>query len=113
MPSLRHQAIVTYLIVLLQTFVTTHKLGIARVSPTKVRLWEGKIREPDILFVSNENLNQRSEQWFEKADLVMEIVSPDDPNRDLLTKRREYAQAGDSRILDYRSTFARDSGLDT
>lgn len=33
-------------------------------------------------------------QYWDGADLVMEVVSPDDPTRDLETKRREYAQAG-------------------
>jgi len=28
------------------------------------------------------------------ADLVMEVVSPDDPQRDLVTKREEFAEAG-------------------
>jgi Uma2 family endonuclease len=32
--------------------------------------------------------------YWDGADLVMEVVSPDDPARDLETKRREYAQAG-------------------
>jgi Uma2 family endonuclease len=33
-------------------------------------------------------------QYWDGADVVMEVVSPDDPTRDLETKRREYAQAG-------------------
>jgi Uma2 family endonuclease len=97
-PSLPHQAIAAYLFHLLYTFVTQHKLGIVRFSPTKVRLWNGKIREPDVLYVSEENLARRTEQWFEKIDLAIEIISPDDPKRDLETKRREYAQA---RIPEY------------
>ncbi|MCB8944676.1 MAG: Uma2 family endonuclease [Ardenticatenaceae bacterium] len=94
MPSLQHQAIATLLFHLLYTFVTSHTLGIVRFSPTKVQLWNGKIREPDLFYIANDHISQRTEQWFEKIDLAMEIVSPDDPNRDLETKRREYAQAG-------------------
>ena len=34
------------------------------------------------------------DSYWTGADLVIEVVSPDDPQRDLVTKRREYAQAG-------------------
>lgn len=94
MPSLQHQAIAAFLFHLLYTFVVQQKLGIVRFSPTKVRLWNGKIREPDVLYVAKENHSKRTKQWFEKIDLAIEIISPDDPRRDLETKRREYAQAG-------------------
>ena len=47
-----------------------------------------------MLFVSHKNLSYETEQWLERVDLVMEVVSPDDPKRDLVKKRREYAQAG-------------------
>ena len=94
MPSLQHQAIAAFLFHLLYTFVESQKLGLVRFAPTKVLLWQGKIREPDVIFIANENTAKRTEQWYEQVDLAMEIVSPDDPSRDLETKRREYAQAG-------------------
>jgi Uma2 family endonuclease len=42
----------------------------------------------------NEHADRRGEAFWRGADLVMEIVSPADRQRDLVTKRREYAQAG-------------------
>ena len=93
LPSLPHQAIAALLFHLLYTFVTNHNLGIVRFSPTKVQLWDGKIREPDVFYIANDNITKRTEQWFEKIDLALEIISPDDPSRDLETKRCEYAQA--------------------
>ena len=36
----------------------------------------------------------RQEEFWTGADLVAEVVSPDDPRRDLVTKRFEYAAAG-------------------
>jgi len=33
-------------------------------------------------------------RYWTGADLVMEVVSPDAPERDLVEKRREYAEAG-------------------
>ena len=41
-----------------------------------------------------ENRHRIFQQYWDGADLVMEIVSPDDPARDFETKRREYAIAG-------------------
>lgn len=94
MPSLRHQRYARALFLLLCAYIEKHQLGEAFFAPTKVKLWENKIREPDILFVSHKNVAYATEQWFERVDLVMEVVSPDDPKRDLVKKRREYAQAG-------------------
>ena len=35
----------------------------------------------------------RDDYWL-GADLVLEVVSPDDPGRDLVVKRADYAEAG-------------------
>jgi Uma2 family endonuclease len=37
---------------------------------------------------------RRSNRYWTGADLVLEVVSSDDPKRDLVRKRREYARAG-------------------
>jgi Uma2 family endonuclease len=64
------------------------------VAAYKVRLWEGKYREPDIIFVKQENLPRMGEQFSHGADLVIEVVSDQGRPRDLEIKRQEYAQAG-------------------
>jgi len=40
------------------------------------------------------NIAYVGEQFWDGADLVMEVVSPDDPQRDYIGKRRDYAAAG-------------------
>lgn len=104
-PSIRHQSIVGVLVRLLTAYILQRDFGYVFFAPTKVKLWDNKIREPDVLFVSHQNFPLRTEQWFEKIDLAMEIISPDDPSRNLETKRREYAQAGIAEywIVDPRS----------
>ncbi|MCO5187666.1 MAG: Uma2 family endonuclease [Anaerolineae bacterium] len=94
LPSIRHQWITGLLYRLLFSFIAQRRLGVVFIAPTKVALWESKVREPDVFFVSNDNVQFSTEQWFEKIDLAIEVVSPDDPARDLEKKRREYAQAG-------------------
>ena len=37
---------------------------------------------------------RRGEPFWTGADLVVEVLSPDDPDRDLVVKRAEYAAAG-------------------
>ena len=94
MPGERHQRIVLFLLQLLAAHVQSHRLGTVLMAPFPVRLWPGKFREPDIVFLHADHDDRRHEQYWDGADLVIEVVSPDDPNRDLVTKRDEYARAG-------------------
>jgi Uma2 family endonuclease len=43
--------------------------------------------------VLDQNDPRRQDAYWLGAGLVIEIVSPDDPERDTKVKRREYAQA--------------------
>ena len=93
MPSDKHQSIVFFLSALLGAFA--QKMG-GKVlfAPLRLRLWSEKIREPDLLFLADANDPRRQNAYWTGADLVIEVVSRDDPQRDLVTKRSEYAQAG-------------------
>jgi Uma2 family endonuclease len=52
-------------------------------------------REPDVLFVSNENQARVEGMYLNgPADLAVEIVSPESRGRDRKEKLREYEQAG-------------------
>ncbi len=52
-------------------------------------------RAPDILFVANENLARLRNTYLDgPADLAVEIVSPDDPDRDYVDKFQEYQTGG-------------------
>jgi Uma2 family endonuclease len=94
MPSLRHQQLVFLLQRILWEFISIRGLGEVLAAPLPVELWPKKYREPDIIFVAAANVPQAAATYLRKVDLVMEVVSPDDPNRDYQTKRVEYAQAG-------------------
>ena len=94
MPTPRHQRIVLLLYRLLWMFVTKHNLGEVLAAPLRVRLGLRKFREPDVVFIFADKLAQQGERYWENVDLVMEVVSPDDPKRDYEEKRVDYAQAG-------------------
>jgi Uma2 family endonuclease len=94
MPSELHQLLVAYLYRALLAFVEASELGTVLFAPFPVKLWEGKLREPDVLFMRREHAQRRRDLYWQGADLVMEVMSPDDPKRDSDTKRREYALAG-------------------
>lgn len=62
--------------------------------PYRLRVPAGRYREPDVLNLTPEQDARAGEAFTEAAELVMEVVSPDDPDRDYITKRRDYAEAG-------------------
>ncbi|QDV43109.1 hypothetical protein Enr13x_29630 [Stieleria neptunia] len=110
MPTELHQAITLCLWLQIQTFIKTnrHAEGVCLVAPLPVRLWEGKFREPDVMYMSAENREQRTPKFWKGADLVMEIVSESDPDRDWIEKRHEYAKAG---ISEYWIVDPRDRSI--
>jgi Uma2 family endonuclease len=94
MPTTMHQVIVAFLYEQLLAFVRPRSLGFLLFAPLRVRLWPGKYREPDVIFMRAEHTERCGNSFWDGADLVMEVVSDDDRRRDLDTKRREYARAG-------------------
>ena len=92
MPTDHHQAISQYLFLALLPVVTALG-GKVRYAPLRLRIREGKFREPDLLLVRDAKDPRRRNDYWRGADLVVEIVSPDDPGRDLQVKRRDYAEA--------------------
>ncbi len=94
-PTTSHQRILLFLYNLLSQFVNARKLGEVLVAPLRIKLGPEKYREPDIVFMSAEHASRRGEEYWLGADLVMEVVSEGDRNRerDLQKKREEYALA--------------------
>jgi Uma2 family endonuclease len=93
MPTKKHQAISKYLFLALLALMERIG-GDIYYAPLRVRVRPGKYREPDLLLVCAADDPRAGEEYWEGADLVVEIVSPDDPDRDYVTKRAEYAHVG-------------------
>jgi len=96
MPTTSHQLLVLHLYGLLLAFNAARSLGTLLVASLRVRLGAKRFREPDVVFMLKEHADRIGEDYWEGADLVMEVVSgsKEDRDRDLITKRREYARAG-------------------
>lgn len=94
-PTQTHQIITAYLYQALLLFVTARQLGTVLFAPLRVRISERKYREPDIVFMSKDHAKRRSDQFWTGADLVVEIMSEgeEDRKRDLIDKRKDYAEA--------------------
>lgn len=95
MPTVLHQLVVDFLHDRLKAYLQKHEGGTVLFAPLPVKLWPGKFREPDVVYLGPaRTLNVRD--YPEGADLVMEVVSSGEKSRqrDLVTKRQEYASAG-------------------
>jgi Uma2 family endonuclease len=90
-----HQLIVKFLVNLLDAYVKAHVGGVVLFAPSPVRLWPGEFREPDVYYLKPGRLRD-SRKPPEGADLAIEVVSEGEENRqrDLKSKRQEYAHAG-------------------
>lgn len=94
MPTERHQIILLFLYRLLYAHVhEAPREGVVVTSGLRMRVREGKFREPDLLLLRDRTDSRRQDRFWLGADLVVEIVSPDDPSRDLVVKRADYAEA--------------------
>ncbi|MDZ4719128.1 MAG: Uma2 family endonuclease [Roseiflexaceae bacterium] len=93
MPTKYHQAISKLLFLALLTIV--QKLGgDVFYAPLRLQVRPGKFREPDLLVILDKYDPRAQDEFWLGADLVVEIVSPDRPKRDLEEKPRDYAEAG-------------------
>ncbi|MDQ1327050.1 MAG: hypothetical protein QG641_330 [Candidatus Poribacteria bacterium] len=93
-PTEQHQKISGNLHFLIKNHIQIKKLGEVRYSPLDVRLYEGVIREPDIVFMSNEHKDRIAKTYWGVPDLVMEIISESTAKEDRVTKFFEYLKAG-------------------
>ena len=93
-PTEEHQSIVFFLTQALYLFVRPRRMGKVLFSGLRVRMRARNFREPDVVFLGAKTQAKRGSRFWQGADLVMEVVSEDDPDRDYVDKRSEYAKAG-------------------
>ena len=91
MPTDRHQSILKFLF---RALLFVEDIGgVVHFAALRLRVRQGKFREPDLLLLLDANDPRRRDDYWQGADLVLEVVSPDNPARDLVEKRADYAEA--------------------
>ena len=93
MPTSSHQAMLALLYRLFHAWLGPRG-GVVLFSALRLRVREGKFREPDLLVLRDSSDPRYQDRYWLGADLVVEVVSPDRPERDLVDKREDYAEAG-------------------
>lgn len=93
-PTDTHQTVLARLFRLFDAHVGGLLGGVVRFAALRLRIGEGRFREPDLLVLQDARDARRAERYWSGADLVVEVVSPDDPDRDYVAKRADYAAAG-------------------
>lgn len=97
MPTDKHQAILAFLFLAFVNFIEPRG-GKVRFAPLRLRVRPGKFREPDLLLLNLASDARRQNRFWDGADLALEVVSEDKPERDLIDKRADYAEG---RIPEY------------
>jgi Uma2 family endonuclease len=92
LPTDRHQVLLALLYELLVGWLRPRG-GKVLFAPLRLQIRPGKQREPDLIVLRDADDPRRGDRYWRGADLVVEVVSPDDPQRDTLTKVLDYAEA--------------------
>ena len=93
MPTDKHQAILGFLYLAFLNLIAPQG-GKVRFSPLRLRIRPGKFREPDLLLLLSATDPRWQNRFWLGADLALEVVSADKPERDLVEKRGDYAEGG-------------------
>ncbi len=91
MPTDKHQGILGFLYLAFFNFIEPQG-GKVRFSPLRLRVRPGKFREPDLLLLLSAVDSRRQNRFWLGADLALEVVSEEKPERDLVEKRGDYAE---------------------
>ena len=92
MPTAAHQLILGNLYLIFATFFKALG-GKVVFAPLRLQVRPRKYREPDLLLLLSAVDPRGQNRYWLGADLVLEVVSEDKPERDLIDKRFDYAEA--------------------
>lgn len=93
MPTDKHQAILRFLFRILDALMMQTG-GTVFFAALRLQIRPRMYREPDLMLLLVKDDPRRQNRYWLGADLVVEIVSPDGPERDMVEKVADYAEAG-------------------
>lgn len=91
-PTDEHQSLLKFLFLAFFQFFESRG-GTVQFAPLRLRVRPAKFREPDLLLVISAADPRRQSRFWEGADVDLEVVSEHKPERDLIDKRVDYAEA--------------------
>jgi Uma2 family endonuclease len=92
-PTRKHQAISRALFLAFLAYIQPIG-GTVFYAPLRVRVAPSRFRAPDLVLLLDVNDPRNQNAFWLGADLVVEIVSPENVGRDTVLKRADYAAAG-------------------
>jgi Uma2 family endonuclease len=91
-PIAKHQILASRITQFLSN--TCNSNGVVITSPIDVHLDENNVFQPDVIFISNENLHIIKKFIVGAPDLVVEILSPSTSQNDKVRKKAQYERFG-------------------
>jgi Uma2 family endonuclease len=92
MPTKKRQMLLKFLFLAFFNYFETRG-GNVLFAPLRLRIRPGKFREPDLLLLLSHSDPRGQDRFWVGADLALEVVSGDKPERDLVDKRGDFAEA--------------------
>lgn len=94
-PKLRHQEILSNALTDVGSFVKKNKLGRTYFTPTALKIDDGTVLKPDILFISVSKYDSIKDDHIETApELVIEVISRSNYKKLREAKKKQYADFG-------------------
>jgi Uma2 family endonuclease len=95
-PTHRHQRILSRLFLRLGLFVEERRLGEVLTAPIGVVFSADTTLQPDLLYTSRDqgSTDDLNQDFQGAPDLIIEIISPSNPEHDRITKRQAYSRYG-------------------
>jgi Uma2 family endonuclease len=90
-PTDKHQSVLAFLFLAFYGFAEPGG-GKVHFVPLRLQIRPGKFREPDLLLLLSAADPRRQNRFWLGADLALEVVSEEKPERDLVDKRGDYAE---------------------
>ena len=92
MPTTKHQLLLKFLFLAFYHFFESNG-GLVLFAPLRLRIRPRKFREPDLMVLLSATDPRSQDRFWEGADLALEVVGEDKPERDLVNKRSDYTEA--------------------
>src|SRR5262249_13274539 len=96
-PTDKHQSVLQVLFLAFHTFIQPRG-GKVHFAALRLLIRPGKFLEPDLLLLLSAADSRRQNRFRLGADLALEVVSEEKPERDLVDKRGDYAEG---RVSEY------------